>query len=70
MLKAPAPEKTGRRKPGPLDPNNEEGPHRPTSPRMVSRQIQHINSNKTRSRRESVQVDNRWVVPYNPYLCQ
>ncbi|OWY98103.1 LOW QUALITY PROTEIN: Helitron helicase [Phytophthora megakarya] len=57
-----------RRRPGPLDPYNEEGLHRPTSTRIVSRQIHHINA--TRSRRESVQVDNRWVIPYNPYLCQ
>ncbi|OWZ12233.1 Helitron helicase [Phytophthora megakarya] len=56
-----------RRRPGPLDPYNEEGPHRPTSTRMVSRQIHHINATRTRS---TVQVDNRRVVPYNPYLCQ
>ncbi|OWZ01519.1 Helitron helicase [Phytophthora megakarya] len=37
---------------------------------MVSRQIRHIYATRTRSRRESDRVDNRWVVPYNPYLCQ
>ncbi|OWY94439.1 Helitron helicase [Phytophthora megakarya] len=57
MLKAPAPEKTERRGPGPLDPYNEEDPPRPTSTRMVSRQIHHINVTKTQSRRESVQMD-------------
>ncbi|OWZ09473.1 Helitron helicase [Phytophthora megakarya] len=37
---------------------------------MVSHHIRHIYATRTRSRRESVQVDNRWVVPYNPNLCQ
>ncbi|KAG3081284.1 hypothetical protein PI125_g20215 [Phytophthora idaei] len=59
-----------RRGPGPNDPTTPGGPQRPSSFRYVSKKARNSRRNGPKSRREAVVVHNRWVVPYNPYLCQ
>ncbi|OWY92809.1 Helitron helicase [Phytophthora megakarya] len=59
-----------RRHPGPVKSASSQGSRLPTTVRFVSKRVQTPMARGRRSRREAVVVDNRWVVPYNPYLCQ
>ncbi|KAG3166565.1 hypothetical protein PC128_g19681 [Phytophthora cactorum] len=59
-----------RRRSGPIDPALPMGPQRPSSLRTIFTTIRDPRQNGHKSRRETVVVDNRWVVPYNPYICQ
>ncbi|KAE9050433.1 hypothetical protein PR001_g2397 [Phytophthora rubi] len=59
-----------RRQSGPVDPAFPHGPQMSSSVRFVSKRIRNPRRNGPKSRLEAMVVDNRWVVPYNPYLCQ
>ncbi|KAG3111691.1 hypothetical protein PI125_g8908 [Phytophthora idaei] len=59
-----------RRRPGPIGSALPLGPRRPSSLRAISKKIRNPCRNGPKSSRETVVVDNRWVVPCNPYLCQ